>query len=147
MEELLSNLNHLLNKSRAAVRDLAQETSNIEENFNNKMHRPSRGRAMRGSSFRGIIRGQASNSVRHRSRSPKFGDSSKEPRDQNRIVFAGSSGKVKEDQGLGEAKLEKIEENTMENIKIPKVSRTRIEETLRDIKCCGMACGKYGSGL
>ena len=170
MEELLSNINHLLNKSRAAVRDLAQETSNIEENFNNKMHRPSRGRAMRGSSFRGIIRGQASNSVRHRSRSPKFGDSSKEPRDQNRIVFAGSSGKVKEDQGLGEAKLEKIEENTMENIKIPKVSRTRIEgpgqakrakieentmendkipivsrtrieETLRDIRCC--ECREY----
>ena len=170
MEELLSNINHLLNKSRAAVRDLAQETSNIEENFNNKMHRPSRGRAMRGSSFRGIIRGQASNSVRHRSRSPKFGDSSKEPRDQNRIVFAGSSGKVKEDQGLGEAKLAKIEENsmknneipkvsrtriegpgqakrakieenTMENDKIPIVSRTRIEETLRGIKCC--ECREY----
>ena len=159
MEKLLSNLNHELNKARAAVQDLVQETSNIEENFNNKMHRPSRGRAMRGSSFRGIIRGQASNSVRHRSRSPRFGDSSKEPRDQNRIVFVGSSGKVKEDnklakieensmenneipkvsrtriEGPGQAKRAKIEENTMENDKIPIVSRTRIEETLRHIKC------------
>ena len=58
MEKLLSNLNHELNKARAAVQDLVQETSNIEENFNNKMHRPSRGRAMRGSSFRGIIQGR-----------------------------------------------------------------------------------------
>ena len=129
------------------------------------MHRPSRGRAMRGSSFRGIIRGQASNSVRHRSRSPRFGDSSKEPRDQNRIVFVGSSGKIKEDaklakieennmenneipkvsrtriEGPGQAKRAKIEENTMENDKIPIVSRTRIEETLRDIKCC--ECREY----
>ena len=164
MEKLLSNLNHELNKARAAVQDLVQETSNIEDNFN-KMHRPSRGRAMRSSSFRGIIRGQASNSVRHRSRSPRFGDSSKEPRDQNRIVFVGSSGKVKEDnklakieensmenneipkvsrtriEGPGQAKRAKIEENTMENDKIPIVSRTRIEETLRDIKCC--ECREY----
>ena len=149
MEKLLL----IINKARATVQHNLNEIDNL-----NKMHRPSRGngRAMRSSSFRGIITGQASNSVRHRSRSPRFGDSSKEPR------VVGSSGKVKEDQGLGEnsmenkeipkvsrtriegpgqAKRAKIEENTMENDKIPIVSRTRIEETLRDIKCC--ECREY----
>ena len=137
-----------------------QDCLEIQANLN-KMQR-----ALRGSSNRGTnrARGRASRS-RPWSRIPGMSsvDSRPRPRDNAKEVESpvlAKRARIEENtmenkipivsrtriEGPDEAKRAKIEENTIEN-KIPIVSRTRIEETLRDIKCCGMACGKYGSGL
>ena len=154
-----SGFDKYMENIRSNFDQINQDCLEIQANLN-KMQRAFRGSPNRGNRARG-----RSSRSRPWSRIPGMSsvDSRPRPRDNVKEVEGPDQAKrarIEENtmenkipivsrtriEGPDEAKRAKIEENTIEN-KIPIVSRTRIEETLRDIKCCGMACGQYGSGL